>query len=509
MTLLGAHFRLLVGLMLRRLTLGAVSALWFLGMAFPAAGQVSTEATLRGDCHTRLQEYQKKRYPGHFFYVEDAGSTKHSCGFSFEDPGEFDRYPSSAQTAFTICQNAADERGIKAQCALIARGATIVARSHAEAQSRQDTPSLVVDSMRCGQGALNRWSWAERAFCDLPWHGPTKASGIVIWNHGISGTSVQYASPVPPVFRLLQSRGWDVVKIARNNLGEASLGQSLYQGIQRTMDEVAARRREGYARIILAGQSFGGYLTLDAAESSKDIYGVVAMAPGVTTRGGGSRFDAGTTNRTIGQLSAERLVLVLPRDDMLFNGVARGPGAAAALTRRAGSFLLLDERYDIVAHAGGATGKFAIKYGLCLVQYLVGPEPGKGSVLCQEDESLQERAAKELLPRLPTTVRIPTGEATQTESKALRGHWYGILEPSGEVVSFGIVDVDGVGPRALFRSLSGGRRGGLYAFSAGAGSVTFQLPERGSVLVKEGTLMWNPPSGRSSQAAKLLPLNDP
>ena len=49
------------------------------------------------------------------------------CGFSFEDPGEFDRYPSSAQTAFTICQNAADERGIKAQCALIARGATIVA----------------------------------------------------------------------------------------------------------------------------------------------------------------------------------------------------------------------------------------------------------------------------------------------------------------------------------------------------------------------------------------------
>jgi hypothetical protein len=61
----------------------------------------------------------------------------------------------------------------------------------------------------------------------------------------------------------------------------------------------------------------------------------------------------------------------------------------------------------------------------------------------------------------------------------------------------------------VFRSFSGGRRGGLYAFSAGAGSVTFQLPERGSVLVKEGTLMWNPPSGRSSQAAKLLLLNDP
>jgi len=234
--------------MLRRLTIGAATVLCLLAVAFPVAGQGSTEITLRGDCHTRLQEYQKKRHPGHFFYAEDPGSTKYSCGVSFEDPGEFDRYPSSAQAAFSTCQNGADERGIKAQCALIARGATIVARSYAEAQSRQDTSSLVVDSMRCGQSALNRWAWTERAFCDLPWHGPTKASGIVIWNHGISGTSVQYASPVPPVFRLLHSRGWDVVKIARNNLGETSAEQSLYRGIERTMEEVAVWARRNLRR---------------------------------------------------------------------------------------------------------------------------------------------------------------------------------------------------------------------------------------------------------------------
>ncbi|MDO8479001.1 MAG: alpha/beta hydrolase [Candidatus Rokubacteria bacterium] len=492
--------------MLRRLTTRAAIALGFLTVALPAAGQVSTEFTLRGDCQTRLHEYQKKPYPGHFFYVEDPGSTKYRCGFSFEDPGEFDRYPSSAQTAFSFCQNGADERGIKAQCAVIARGAAIVARSYAEAQSRQDTTSLVVDSMRCGQTPLSRWAWAERAFCDLPWHGPAKASGIVIWNHGIFGTSVQYAGPVPPVFRLLQSRGWDVVKIARNNLGETSIEQSLYQGIQRTVDEITVWRREGYARVILAGQSFGGYITLDAAESSKDIYGVVAMAPGVTTRGGGGRFDAGTTERTLGRLSVERLVLILPRNDQLFNSVARGPGAVAALAGRAGSSLLLDERYDIVEHGGGTTGKFAIKYGPCLVQYVASLEAGKGSVHCQEDEALQERAAKELLPRLPNTVRLSVAEATQTEGKPIRGQWYGILEPSGEVVSYGIADVDGVGPRAMFRSFSGWRRGGLYAFSVSEGAVTFRLSDRGSVMVKERTLTWTPADGRSPQTAKLLPL---
>jgi pimeloyl-ACP methyl ester carboxylesterase len=495
--------------MSRRLTIRAAIALGFLVVALPAAGQVSTEFTVRGDCQTQLHEYQKKRYPGHFFYFEHPGSTKHGCGFSFEDPGEFDRYPSSAQTAFTICQNGADERGIKAQCAMIARGAAMVARSYAEAQSRQDTSSLVVDSMRCGQTALSRWAWAERAFCDLPWHGPTNARGIVIWNHGISGTAVQYAGPVPSVFRLLQSRGWDVVKIARNNLGESSMEQSLYRGVQRTMEEITARRREGYARVILAGQSFGGYITLDAAESSQDLYGVVAMAPGVTTRGGGGRFDAGTTERTLGRLSVERLVLILPRNDQLFNGVARGPGAAAALAGRAGSSLLLDERYDIEEHGGGTTGKFAIKYGLCLVQYVASLEGGKGSGHCQEDEALQERAAKELLPRLPHTVRISVAGATQTASKPARGQWYGVLEPSGDVVSYGIADVDGVGPRAMFRSFSGWRRGGLYSFSVSEEAVTFQLPGRGSVMVKDRTLTWTPGGGRSPHTAKLWPLGDP
>src|SRR5713101_2922884 len=122
--------------MLRRLRTMAAITLGFLAVAFPAAGQVSNEFTLRGDCQTRLHEYQKKPHPGHFFYVEDSGSTKYSCGFSFEDPGEFDRYPSSAQTAFSVCQNGADVRGIKTQCAVMARGAAIMARSYAEAQSR-------------------------------------------------------------------------------------------------------------------------------------------------------------------------------------------------------------------------------------------------------------------------------------------------------------------------------------------------------------------------------------
>ncbi len=478
--------------------LGATTAL---SSAGPAFGQTATDASLRDECQTRLQEYLKRRNPGHFFYVEDPDSKKQSCGFSVEDPGEFDRYPSSAQVAYTFCQNAADEKGIKARCELIARGAAILARSYREAQARDDAASVVRDSMRCGQEPRGRWFWVERAFCDMPWHGPATAGGIVIWNHGIHGTVGQYVAPVPPVFRLLQARGWDVVKIARNNLGETGGEQSLYRAIQRTAEEIAARRREGYARVVLAGQSFGGYITLDAAESSKDLYGVVAMAPGVRAIGGAGSLDAAVTERTIGRLAVDRLVLVFPRGDSLFGSMDRGPGAAKVLARRKGSFLLLDEKHDIVDHGGGTTGKFAVQYGLCVVRYLTSPDVGTEPVRCPENAAEQQNLAKELLPRRP--IRAP-----QDDVKLVAGPWYGVLEPAGDLVSFAMVDVAGVGPCAMFGTASGWRRGGLYELSAGQQGVTFRLGERGAITVKETTLTWTPASGGSSHKARLLPLSD-
>ena len=281
--------------MRRLLLLGALS----LAAASPAFGQEASGASLRGDCQDRLAEYLKKPSPGYFFYVEAPGSRKYACDGSVEERGEFDRYPGSAQRAFTACQNAADDSGITARCEVIARGPAIVARSYAEAQARDDAAGLVRDAMRCGQPPLGRWFWVERAFCDMRWHGAASANGVVIWNHGIHGTVAQHAAPVPPVLRLLQARGWDVVKIARNNLGETTGEQSLNRAVRRTQEEIAARRREGYGKVVLAGQSFGGYITLETAEASRDVYGVVAMAPGIRF-GGTGNLDTSVTERTLG-----------------------------------------------------------------------------------------------------------------------------------------------------------------------------------------------------------------
>ena len=75
------------------------------------------------------------------------------------------------------------------------------------------TAAAASEDLACNQEPGNRYFWVERAFCDLPAHGPESAQGAVIWNHGISGTSRSWMAPAPPALRLLQARGWDVIML--------------------------------------------------------------------------------------------------------------------------------------------------------------------------------------------------------------------------------------------------------------------------------------------------------
>jgi hypothetical protein len=85
------------------------------------------------------------------------------------------------------------------------------------------------DELACGQQPGSRFFWIERAFCDLPVHGPERANGVVIWNHGIHGSLQSWMAPAPPAFRLLQARGWDVIMVKRHaRLPEGRRGLRLH-----------------------------------------------------------------------------------------------------------------------------------------------------------------------------------------------------------------------------------------------------------------------------------------
>jgi len=133
---------------------------------------------------------------------------------------------------------------------------------------------------------------------------------------------------------------------------------------------------------------------------------------------------------------------------------------------------------------------------------------GKGPIPCQAHPAREWTVARELLPKAPSTVKLPRPDSLPPELRSVTDAWWGTLEPSGEVVSFAIVDVDGVGRRAMFASFSGWRRGGLYEFTAADGEVKFKLADRGTVTLSGDTLTWAPATGAETQTAKLLRIRD-
>jgi pimeloyl-ACP methyl ester carboxylesterase len=366
----------------------------------------------------------------------------------------------------------------------------------------------------CNQEPGNRFFWIERAFCDLPPNGPEQAKGIVIWNHGISATTEQWRAPVPPVFRLLQVRGWDVVIIKRHNLAEANWNVSLYSSVGRTLEQVRHERQRGYRRIVLAGQSFGGYITLDAAEQSADVFGVIAMAPGVREASASGRsLDPTLTERGLQRLKVERVALVFPKNDGFFSNIVRGPGAEKVLRARPYPYLLFDETSGLTGHGGGTGGKFAFLYGLCLSEFLAAPALPAGRFACPAPDA-RAVITELLLPKEGAPKLLEDPNRVPAEVKPLAGRWYALLEDSlGEsLIFFALMDSGGSRPRVFYRLATSRIGGGIYDATIANGRVDITLPNRSRIVVEATpigpTLTWTSADGVRVVKAPLVKVED-
>ncbi|PYM25414.1 MAG: hypothetical protein DMD78_06550 [Candidatus Rokuibacteriota bacterium] len=357
------------------------------------------------------------------------------------------------------------------------------------------------EELACNQQPGNRFFWLERAFCDLPTNGPERANGVIIWNHGISGTTQSWMAPAPPAFRLLQARGWDVIMLKRHHAAEGD--NALYRTVQRTLDEAKAFRKAGYRKVVLAGQSFGGYVTLEAIDTSPDIDGAVALAPGVRSGSATGRLDASITDQILQRAKVGRVALLFPKHDAVFNYIERGESAQAVLSRRPLPYLLLDETSGITGHGGGHTGRFALRYGVCLADFLGAPNPPGTRFTCPPvaDESL---IARELL--LPPPSERPTfvreGAGFPEPVGALIGLRWALLGDSLVLVA----PVDGGAGRLRLMYRSTGFKGGVYDATVKDGAIRATLSNNATVTLKpggEGTITWTASDGSRSLDAPL------
>ena len=185
--------------------------------------------------------------------------------------------------------------------------------------------------------------------------------------------------------------GWDVIKVNRNNLHEASWRNSGPKHVADLQDRAGKARSDGYKRVILGGQSYGGAISLEAAGIPGIADGVIAIAPGhgsdACGRGSGIGRRADNLPRQLREAlernTAQRTVLMVADGDECVGFNRPHASYRQTLQATGTSFVFLDDTMPIRGHFAGNTNQFDRWYGRCLLDFLDAEQaPKAGEIVC-------------------------------------------------------------------------------------------------------------------------------
>ncbi|HEY4252438.1 MAG TPA: alpha/beta hydrolase [Roseomonas sp.] len=205
--------------------------------------------------------------------------------------------------------------------------------------------------------------------------GPRRAVGVVVWGHGYNGrTHDNRTSAAPGFLSVLNDAGWDILRYDRDPADD-----ELQASLARLVAALPLLRQAGYARVVIGGQSRGGWQALLAAGERPDaVDAVIATAPAAhgeaPSRTGSAIEDFG---RILAGLPRGRLRVgvVLFDDDRYDPDVNRRSAAveATAETRLAPT-LLLRPSAPLRGHEGVAEAGFTTRYAGCLLRLIQAPD---------------------------------------------------------------------------------------------------------------------------------------
>ena len=205
--------------------------------------------------------------------------------------------------------------------------------------------------------------------------GPARAAGALLWSH--AGDSPRPTDPAPPPFvDVLRAAGHDVFRLER-----APQGDTVAAGVAAVVASARDLRTRGYRRVVLAGQSAGGWISLAAIASAPGLAEVViATAPAAY---GSRSADAARAERNRDELlrilggvrDARVMLFFFDGDD--FDPGGRGEAAAALLAARRVPHVLVDRPPYFRGHGIGLTSGFARRYGGCIAAFVDIPDPAQ------------------------------------------------------------------------------------------------------------------------------------
>jgi pimeloyl-ACP methyl ester carboxylesterase len=324
----------------------------------------------------------------------------------------------------------------------------------------------------------------------FPLRGPALARGVIIWSHGRSLTREDSTSATPLYLTNFAEAGWDVMRFNRPRVIDR-----LTQSTDDLIARVHKLRAQGYAKIVLAGQSYGAFIALGAAQRNPDVDTVIATAPAAY----GNFFDSYDSWQTNGRaldhllrgVGQTRVALAFFHGDDYDPG-GRGSEARAILTENHAPFLIIDQPRDLVGHLAANTGLFVRRYAACLVAFAQ-QSGANDATNCDDSWGLEPSVALLHEPKVDTVAqrddqRTATGASTsEDEEDAMTGRWYGYY-PNGREFLVDITArqgdrveaVYGVGP-----SVDGGTQASWIERKGSVikGSLVFDEPGRAQITL--------------------------
>jgi dienelactone hydrolase len=265
---------------------------------------------------------------------------------------------------------------------------------------------LQAGTVRAAQPQL----WLDEAYPSRPALGATRAVGAVVWSHGRSVDSEDSQAPIPPYMATLRDGGWDTFRFNRMRASD-----TLSASAAALAEQVHRLKQQGYRQVALAGQSFGAFLSLMAADASDEVDAVIATAP--AAYGSFSEFyDSWRSNATklyplIEQVRRARvMVFYFHGDD--FDPGGRGEHTREILSARKLPHVVVDQPPLLTTHWAAASPQFARVFGGCILGFIDAAQVADGA-RCDGDTFWA--GATEVVPLQPATTAAASVQGTAAQ----------------------------------------------------------------------------------------------
>jgi hypothetical protein len=225
-------------------------------------------------------------------------------------------------------------------------------------------------------GSAGAQTWLASTDPDQIGRTPGAAKGAVVWSHGRSLTAEDWQAPTPAYVSMLRKNGWDTFRFNRWRDGD-----TLPASAKALAAYAHELKRRGYSRVVLAGQSFGAFLSLMAADG--DVDAVIATAPAAFGTFADS-YDTWQRNADalyplLEAVRARVMVFYFHGDD--FDPGGRGARSEEILAARQVEHLVIDQPAGLVGHWAATTPRFVERFSRCILDF-IDANPGETAAHC-------------------------------------------------------------------------------------------------------------------------------